>query len=59
MTPLRHMVREWLDDGGVGDRWGVDGPPPAAYGRVTDPGRYAVLHASGRAVLEELAGLTT
>ena len=37
----------------MGDRW--DGAPPEeAYGRVTDPGRYAGLHAVGRDLLDEL-----
>lgn len=37
----------------VGDRW--DGTPPQeAYGRVTDPGRYAGLHTVGQDLLDEL-----
>lgn len=40
--------------GRVGNRWGVDGPPEEAYGRVTDPSRYAELHTAGREVLDKL-----
>jgi hypothetical protein len=38
----------------VGDRWGRAGPPEDAYGRVTDSGRYATLHAVGWKSLDEL-----
>lgn len=38
----------------VGDRWGADGPPEEAYGRVTDPGRYSGLHTVGWELLDEL-----
>jgi hypothetical protein len=27
----------------MGDRWGIDGPPPEAYSRVTNPERFAPL----------------
>ena len=27
-----------------GDRWGIEGPPPEAYSRVTDPERFRDLH---------------
>jgi hypothetical protein len=38
----------------MGDRWGDEGPPEEAYGRLTDPDRYALLHATGRELLDEL-----
>ncbi len=38
----------------MGDRWGREGPPEEAYGRVTDPGRYAALHEVGWDLLDEL-----
>jgi hypothetical protein len=38
----------------MGDRWGADGPPEEAYGRVTDPSRYAELHVLGRELLDDL-----
>ena len=37
-----------------GSRWGDEGPPDEAYGRVTDPGRFGPLH---DAVLEILGRL--
>lgn len=36
------------------DRWGPDGPPPAAYSRVTDPERFRPLHAMIETLLGEL-----
>lgn len=36
-------------------RWGEAGPPDEAYSRVTDPTRFAPLHALGTALLDELA----
>ncbi len=27
-----------------GNRWGIEGPPPEAYSRITDPGRFRALH---------------
>jgi hypothetical protein len=38
----------------VGDRWGREGPPEEAYGRVADSGRYRTLHAVGWELLDEL-----
>ncbi|WP_091678414.1 DUF6226 family protein [Amycolatopsis marina] len=38
----------------MGDHWGPEGPPEEAYSRVTDPGRYAPLHAAARELLDEL-----
>lgn len=38
----------------MGDRWGPAGPPEEAYSRVTDPQRYAPLHAIARDVLADL-----
>jgi hypothetical protein len=47
---LSALRRPWR---GVGVRW--DGTPPEeAYGRVTDPGRYARLHEVGRDLLDGL-----
>ena len=38
----------------MGNRWGPAGPPDEAYSRVTDPQRYAPLHAVARDVLDDL-----
>jgi hypothetical protein len=38
----------------MGNRWGPAGPPDEAYSRVTDPQRYAPLHAIARDVLDDL-----
>ena len=38
----------------MGNRWGPAGPPDDAYSRVTDPQRYAPLHAVARDVLDDL-----
>jgi hypothetical protein len=38
----------------VGDRWGVEGPPKEAYGRVTGQDCYAGLHTVGRELLDKL-----
>lgn len=38
----------------MGDRWGASGPPEEAYGRVTDPSRYAELHVIGHDLLDDL-----
>lgn len=38
----------------MGNRWGAAGPPDEAYSRVTDPQRYASLHAIARDVLDDL-----
>ncbi|ORW08275.1 DUF6226 family protein [Mycobacterium kyorinense] len=38
----------------MSERWGSDGPPEEAYGRVTDPERYRRLHVVGRALLDDL-----
>jgi len=38
----------------MGDRWGPAGPPEEAYGRVTNPQRYAPLHTIARDVLDDL-----
>ena len=27
-----------------GNRWGIEGPPPEAYSRITDPERFRALH---------------
>ncbi len=35
-------------------RWGEAGPPDEAYSRVTDPTRFAPLHALGTALLDDL-----
>ena len=35
-------------------RWGWEGPPPEAYGRVTNPERFRPLHAAGRSLLATL-----
>jgi Family of unknown function (DUF6226) len=37
------------------DDWLDGAPPPEAYGRVTDPGRFRVLHAAADALAAELA----
>ena len=39
-----HPSGLWGHDRRVGNRWGNEGPPPEAYSRVTDPGKYAALH---------------
>lgn len=31
-------------EGPMGERWGIDGPPPEAYSRVTNPERFKPLH---------------
>lgn len=36
-------------------RWGPDGPPPEAYSRVTNPERFAPLHAFAEELLARLA----
>lgn len=36
------------------NRWGSDGPPQEAYGRVTNAERYRGLHLIGRALLDDL-----
>jgi hypothetical protein len=38
----------------MGDRWGLAGPPEEAYGRVTNPERFAPLHAIARELLDDL-----
>lgn len=50
MTNLRRVPHY----GVMGDRWGPAGPPDEAYSRVTDPQRYAPLHAIARAALHDL-----
>src|SRR5262245_12869446 len=35
-------------------RWGIDGPPPEAYSRVTDPERFRPLHNVALRLLEQL-----
>lgn len=50
MTNLRRVPHY----GVMGDRWGPAGPPDEAYSRVTDPQRYAPLHAIARDVLHDL-----
>jgi hypothetical protein len=38
----------------VGSRWGPEGPPQAAYGRVTNPKRFAPLHRVATELLDRL-----
>jgi hypothetical protein len=38
----------------MGDRWGMDGPPPEAYSRVTNPERFAPLHGFAQRLLDGL-----
>lgn len=37
-----------------GSRWGFDGPPQDAYGRITEPERFAPLHDFAAALLDRL-----
>lgn len=37
-----------------GNKWGLAGPPPEAYSRVTNPGRFQPLHPAALGVLERL-----
>jgi hypothetical protein len=37
-----------------GHRWGAEGPPPEAYSRVTNPKRFAPLHAAAEELLDRL-----
>ena len=37
-----------------GNKWGLAGPPPEAYSRVTDPGRFQPLHPVALSILERL-----
>ena len=37
-----------------GRRWGAEGPPPEAYSRVTNPKRFAPLHAAADGLLDRL-----
>jgi hypothetical protein len=38
----------------MGDRWGLDGPPPEAYSRVTNPERFRPLHGFAQRLLRSL-----
>jgi hypothetical protein len=38
----------------MGDRWGIDDPPPEAYSRVTNPERFAPLHRFAERLLDSL-----
>jgi hypothetical protein len=38
----------------MGDRWGIDDPPPDAYSRVTNPERFAPLHGFAEHLLDGL-----
>jgi hypothetical protein len=38
----------------MGSRWGIEGPPPEAYSRVTNPERFAPLHGSAERLLGSL-----
>lgn len=37
-----------------GQRWGAEGPPPEAYSRVTNPGRFSSLHEAAVQLLDRL-----
>jgi hypothetical protein len=37
-----------------GHRWGAEGPPPEAYSRVTNPGRFSSLHDAAAQFLDRL-----
>lgn len=47
-TPLDGPPPGWRDS------WGGTSPPEEAYGRVTDPERYRVLHTAARELLDRL-----
>ena len=38
----------------MGDKWGLDGPPPEAYSRVTNPDRFRPLHGFAERLLRSL-----
>lgn len=53
MPPM--PARRWLDDDGApiayGERWGIEGPPDAAYSATSHTERYAPLHAVADALV--------